>query len=151
MAGTQNFGLERFGPEGRISQNNYKFSDKDRQTIDALLYTLFQHDHREVAQNVQLAGPLQRADLAVVSTGGTIGSGQDLYYRIAFVDSTGNETEASVASIISTGDRHHGWCVGARDLPLCRGFLSDRDRRHTCAKRTSHCGAVRHFHQHDHH
>ncbi len=44
MGKTTNFGLNRFGQEGRISDEGYKFSLKDRDIIDTLLFSLFMLD-----------------------------------------------------------------------------------------------------------
>jgi hypothetical protein len=104
MAKTRNFSLEKFGAEGRISDNNYKFSSRDRDTIDALFHTLMNHDHRNVGVVSALAGPTQPPVPTVSTTGGTISSGRTFYYKISFSDSSGNETEASTAVAVSTPD-----------------------------------------------
>ena len=93
MGKTQNFGLNKFGAEGRISDDGYKFSNKDRDLIDTLLYTLFQHDHRVVAAPV--SSPEQAPVLTLSTSGGSIPAGTDLYYGISFVDTFGNETAIS--------------------------------------------------------
>lgn len=90
---TKYFGLESFGPGGSISQNGYKFTQRDRETIDALLYTIYQHDHRPT-QAVALVGPSTRPTVTA-GTGGTFKAGTTLYYRISYVDTNGNETQAS--------------------------------------------------------
>lgn len=90
---TTNFGLESFGAEGSLSQNGYKFTGKDRQTLDNLIWSLFQHDHRGT-QTVQLAGPSARPTVTA-GTGGTFSAGSYYYYRISFRDANGNETQAS--------------------------------------------------------
>jgi hypothetical protein len=101
---TQNFSLEQFGPSGRISDNNYKFSDRDRATIDSLLWTLIQHDHRDTSTDSVMTGPTQRPDITLSTTGGTIPAGQSMYYKIAYVDANGNETEASITAETATTD-----------------------------------------------
>lgn len=102
MSSTQNFGLERFGPNGRISDNSYKFSGRDRDTIDALLWTFANHDHRDTSVESVMSGPNGRPELEEIQTGGSIPAGQTLYYEVSYVDSFGNETEASVAGVVST-------------------------------------------------
>jgi len=102
MSSTQYFGFERFGPEGRISDNNYKFSGRDKDTLDSILWTLVQHDHRDTSVESTMAGPGDRPDLTSSSTGGTIPAGQTMYYKVSYVDSFGNETESSIASTSST-------------------------------------------------
>jgi hypothetical protein len=90
---TSNFGLESFGAEGSLSQNGYKFTLKDREIIDALVWTLFQHDHR-ATQSAQLEGPGARPTVTA-GTGGTFKAGSYYYYRISYLDVNGNETQAS--------------------------------------------------------
>lgn len=102
--GTQNFSLEQFGPSGRISDNNYKFTDRDRETIDALLWTLYNHTHSDTSVLPTLAGPEFRPSLTLSTTGGTLPAGQIMYYKASYVDETGNETEASPAGSLSTPD-----------------------------------------------
>ncbi len=101
MAKTTNFGLNKFGQEGRISDEGYKYSNKDRETIDALLYTLFQHDHRDTSQTTFL-GPQNRPTLTLLTTGGTIPAATDVYYRISYLDTFSNETEASISETVRT-------------------------------------------------
>ena len=101
MAKTTNFGLNRFGQEGRISDEGYKFSNKDRETLDSLLYTLYQHDHRAVNQTTFL-GPQNRPTLVLNTTGGTIPASTDVYYRISYQDAFSNETEASISETVRT-------------------------------------------------
>ncbi len=100
---TQNFGLEAFQSEGRISDNNYKFSGRDRETIDAILWMLTTHDHRDTSLVTVLAGATQYASLTVATTGGTIPAGVVFYYKISYVDEFGNETESTPAVGVGTG------------------------------------------------
>ena len=104
MSTTQNFGFERFGQEGRISDNNNKYSDRDRATFDALFWTLYNHDHRDTSVTSSLAAPVYRPDLTVTTTGVSIPSGVIYYYKISYVDQYGNETEASTANSVGTAD-----------------------------------------------
>lgn len=101
MATTNRFGLEAFGAEGSISQNGYKFSHRDRLTMDALFWTLFNHDHRPTDHVDTLFGPQGRPVLSL-DGGGTFSPGSNLYYRISYMDASGNETEASIASFVQT-------------------------------------------------
>lgn len=103
MARTQHFNLAAFGPEGKISDSGYKFSLKDRQIIDALLYTLFTHDHAATSQ-VSIAGPTQRPALTLNTSGGTIPPATSLYYGISYVDGSGNETDISTSAYVRTQD-----------------------------------------------
>lgn len=99
---TQHFGLENFGAEGRISDKGYKFTNKDRQILDSLLYTLFNHDHRAVGSLDSIPNPTGYPSLATATTGGNLPADTDYYYRISFVDSSGNESVASAASYVRT-------------------------------------------------
>lgn len=101
MAETTNFALNKFGDEGRISDEGNKFSLKDRDTIDSLLYTLYLHDHRPVSQTT-FVGPLFRPTLLLNATGGSIAASTSLYYRISYVDANNNETEASTSQTVLT-------------------------------------------------
>lgn len=92
MGQTTNFGLEKFGSEGSISQNGYKFSSKDRETLDSLIYTLFNHDHR-TTDATPINDP-SRPTLAAGSSGNFL-AGTTLFYKVSFRDSQGNETAAS--------------------------------------------------------
>ena len=102
MGRTQNFGFSKFGPEGRISDDAYKFTNKDRVMLDTLLYTLFQHDHREVA--APISSPQQQPSLTLATSGGAIPAGTDLYYGISFVDTFGNETAISPLAYVRSPD-----------------------------------------------
>jgi hypothetical protein len=101
MGVTSNFGLNKFGSEGRITDEGSKFSNKDRDTIDALLFTLYNHDHKLV-NTTPLEGPDQSPGLAAASGSGTLGANTNYFYRISFTDTNGNETLASPASIVKT-------------------------------------------------
>ncbi len=102
MGSTQHFGLNKFGAEGRISDDSYKFSNKDRVTIDTLLYTLYQHDHRTAVSPV--SSPAQQPTLTLSTSGGTIPAATDLYYGISFVDTFGNETAVSPLGYVRSPD-----------------------------------------------
>ena len=101
MGKTTNFGLNRFGQEGRISDEGYKFSLKDRDIIDTLLFTLFNHDHRAV-NSFTFIGPQNRPTLTLNTTGGTLPASADLFYRLSFRDDNGNETEGSISATVRT-------------------------------------------------
>jgi len=101
MAKTQNFGLEKFGTEGRISDNGHKFSLRDRESIDSLFYSLFNHDHRQIAV-LDVVAPTQAPLLTHSSTGGTLPANTDYYYTISYRDSNGNETEVTASAYIAT-------------------------------------------------
>ncbi len=106
MARTQHLGLNKFGAEGRISDEGYKFSNRDRDLIDTLIQSLLLHDHNPDASGASLVGPPAGTapTLTVATSGGVLLAGRDYYYKIAYVDVLGNETEAGVAGLASTPD-----------------------------------------------
>ena len=101
MGQTQHFGLQKFGSEGRISDEGHKFSNRDRDTLDALLYQLYNHDHRLTGTNI-LNGPQNPPVVTVSNSGGTLGPGTAYWYKVSYRDSAGNETVAAPAAIAIT-------------------------------------------------
>jgi hypothetical protein len=99
---TQHFGFEKFGSEGRISNNGHKFSLKDRDTLDVLLFKLFNHDHKDTSDFGPLEGPNFPVETTATAGGGTLGAGTALFYKISYIDFEGSETVASPATIVST-------------------------------------------------
>ncbi len=106
MGRTQHLGLNKFGAEGRISDEGYKFSNRDRDLIDTILQSLLLHDHSPEASGSSLVGPPAGTvpTLTVATSGGVLLAGRDYYYKIAYVDVLGNETEAGAAGLASTPD-----------------------------------------------
>lgn len=106
MAKTQHFGLNKFGPEGRLSDEGHKFTLKDRDLIDSLLFALTSHNHSSGSATSRLPGPGDGAavylELEVDTTGGTLLAGRDYYYKFSYVDEQGNETAASPSTVAST-------------------------------------------------
>lgn len=101
MGQTQHFGLNKFGSEGRLSDEGYKFSLKDREIIDSLFWTLYNHDHRDVTAET-LNGPTFYPETTVNTTGGTLGPNTTFFYRVSYLDAYGNETVASPAATAIT-------------------------------------------------
>jgi len=106
VARTQHFGLNKFGAEGRLSDEGYKYTLRDRDLIDALIHSLTVHNHQAPSVATSLAGPPASVylDLTLNTTGGNLLAGRDYYYKFAYLDDQGNETEASSAVLISTPD-----------------------------------------------
>lgn len=103
MSQTTNFGLETFGPEGRLADNGHKFTGRDRRTIDALLWQLFHHDHGGDDQDVLVGfNPVSFPQLTLIPDTGLLPAGRTYHYKISYVDINGNETEASAPSTIDT-------------------------------------------------
>lgn len=103
MGSTNFFNFTKFGSEGRLSDQNYKFSNRDRETIDSFFWTLLNHDHRVTSSSI-LTGPTQVPVTTLVTTGGVLPAGVAYYYKISFRDTSGNETEASTTAAQSTPD-----------------------------------------------
>jgi len=100
--GTKYFSLEKFGADGRISDKGYKFSLRDRETMDSLLWLLMNHDHREVSTSGTMTGPTELPEAVTSNVGGNM-RGDVLYsYKISYTDQYGNETEASAAVAVNT-------------------------------------------------
>lgn len=106
MGRTQHLGFNKFGAEGRISDEGYKFSLRDRDLLDSILQSLLLHDHSLVPTGNSLVGPPSGTapTLTVANSGGTLLAGRDYYYKIAYTDVNGNETEAGAAGLASTPD-----------------------------------------------
>ncbi len=105
MGRTQHLGLNKFGAEGRLSDEGHKFSLRDRDLIDSLIQSLLLHNHAPV-QGDSLVGPPSGTapTLTLGTTGGILLAGRDYYYKVAYVDINGNETEAGAAGLVSTPD-----------------------------------------------
>lgn len=103
MSKTTNFGLEKFGAEGRLSDNGFKFTGKDREIIDALLFTLANHDHRKASGvTATLAGPIELLNLTQAVSGGVLAGGTTYFYKVSYTDFSGNETAAGPGFGITT-------------------------------------------------
>lgn len=100
---TTHLGFNKFGPSGAIADEGYKFALKDRELLDALLWTLLNHDHRQV-YNARLADPSfdQPPALTVSTTGGTLPAGKNYFYKFSYIDADGNETAGSTAGFTNT-------------------------------------------------
>jgi hypothetical protein len=97
MSGTTpRFGFTWFdgaSQTGAISDDGNKYTGSDRQLLDRVLTALEGHDHAASAStaSTQPDGP----SLAYASTGGSLQAGKTYFYKIAFVDAAGLETDAS--------------------------------------------------------
>lgn len=98
---TQNFGLTRVAQGEQFSKNGFAFSDRDVQTLDALLHALANHIHDG---DDRLRGPEFEPDLVAMDSGGTLPSDTTFYYRVSFLDRWGLETEASDEVAVTTSE-----------------------------------------------
>lgn len=94
MARTPNFGLSAFGAGENITANAYKHTNRDRYTLDALLWTLFNHDHSTFEVGDPITPPA--VPYAEVQLGeGAMPAGSGFTYMVTFIDEFGNETAPS--------------------------------------------------------
>lgn len=98
---TQNFGLNKVTDVTELAADGYKFGDKDRDILDALLKTLMTHDH---SGQGSISDPNEFIDFTIANTGGNITAGVERFYRFSFVDANGNETLASPERYVDIPD-----------------------------------------------
>lgn len=97
---TQHFGFTRIARGEQFDKNGFAFSDLDPLMLDQLLFALANHSHDG---NERLRGPGDVVpSLTTQATGGTLPSDTTFYYRIAYCDRWGLETEASDEVAITT-------------------------------------------------
>ena len=98
MSSTARFGLKKLGPNEKISDEGFKFSDADIDTVDQLLewaVELHHHTGETIASETPSAPP----NLAV-EDGGYFDAGQRLFYKITVVDENGYEGAATPAAYV---------------------------------------------------
>jgi hypothetical protein len=103
MAGqTPRFGLNFFGGDtpGSISEDDDKFTNEDRLTIDRLLSALESHSHRVTTTT---PGPTAVPD-ADFDTGGELDAGLEYFYVVSFVNADGLETAAGPEASVQMPD-----------------------------------------------
>lgn len=100
MAQTPRFGLSRVQSGDSLSQNGYKYSDADRLTIENLIYAALQHHHTGLAIPAPSTGTAPSLDLD--STFGAIPGARRVFYKITWVDVSGNETVATPEAYVDT-------------------------------------------------
>lgn len=101
MGQTKRFQLNKFGGAdgGSVSDDGYKFSDRDRDTLDAILAAYEAHNH---SGGDRLTDPGAAPTLSLLKEGGALPGGRTYYYRVAFMDAYGLETAASAEALIAT-------------------------------------------------
>lgn len=105
MGLTPNYGFTTIGSagDGRLSDNDYKFTYADRLLNDRLHKRMATHHHMGGAStsiDAPLAGPI----VNLSTTGGTIEAGTRVYYKFTLVDELGFESAPSPVSVIDTPD-----------------------------------------------
>lgn len=84
----------------QLTTSSTPIPNADREKIDALLYHA--NNHRHSGSTVDLATQPAAPTLTVVVDAGQITSGQNVYYRIATVHSSGFESVASIEDYVAT-------------------------------------------------
>ena len=94
MAGnTSHYGLKKLTANDTFSSDGYKFTDADRDQMDALLYLGAEGHHHTGASTG--TGPTLAPSLTLSSTGGTLAAGVTYYYVYTYVNEYGQESTAS--------------------------------------------------------
>lgn len=101
MALTKRFQLNKFGGAdgGSIADDGYKFSERDRDTLDAILSAFEAHAH---TGGDRLVDPAAAPTLSLLTEGGALPGGRTYYYRVAFLDRYGLETAGSAEASVAT-------------------------------------------------
>lgn len=97
---TDHFGFTRVSVGETMTKNGYAVLDTDRLRLDGLLYALENHRHDG---SVRLDGPSVAPTGVVSTSGGSLPSGQTLYYAVSYVDQWGLETAPSPEVSVVTG------------------------------------------------
>lgn len=101
MSSTSNYGLQKLEQGGKFSDNSYKYTSADRDTIDRILNigaTSHVHDGAENIPDLPSEPPILTLD----TTTGVIPPSTRVYYKYTFVDALGNESTPSAEAFIDT-------------------------------------------------
>jgi len=99
MTSTPNFHLKKLGQGEHMSDEGYKFSDADRDTIDRLLALGATHHHTGASPSSYADG-LGAPTLTAHVAGGSIPAGVRVFYKVALVDPNGFESVAGPESYV---------------------------------------------------
>lgn len=98
MSRTARFRLKKLGPNERISDDGFEFSNGNIDRIDQLLeYAVELHEH--TGELVSTETPSAPPNL-LLDTGGGFEAGERFFYKITIVDDDGHEGEASSATYV---------------------------------------------------
>lgn len=104
MAGlTSRYGLQKLSRGDTLAQSGYKFSDRDRDVMDQLLY-LGAEGHRHTGDAAVVEEPDTAASLTLSASGGSIPGGTRVFYKYTWVDDQGQESIASPEAYVDTPD-----------------------------------------------
>lgn len=101
MGTTPNYGLSTITGSVPFSTDSYKYTNRDRLTIDRLL-ALGAEGHHHDGEDAASEDPVDPAGLTLDSTQGALEAGTRVYYKFSLVDPTGAETAASPESYVDT-------------------------------------------------
>jgi hypothetical protein len=91
---TNHYQLQELSAGDPFSTNGQKYTTSDRAEIDRLLYVGAEGHHHN-GDGISQADPALAGSTSVSTTGGTISSGLNVYYKYTWVDVNGFETAAS--------------------------------------------------------
>lgn len=100
MASTPRFGLSRIQAGDSFGADGFKFSDADRLTIENLIYSALQHHHTGAVTEVPATDTAPDVDLD--STFGAVPGNHRVFYKMTWVDVSGNETVATPEAYVDT-------------------------------------------------
>lgn len=103
MAGyTSHYSLKKLNSGDSLSDDGYKFTDPDRDTIDLLLYLAGEAHHHTGGGSGGTTTPTEAANVTLVTNSGVLPAGRRVYYEYTYVDATGVESGASPEVFIDT-------------------------------------------------
>ena len=98
---TDNFGLSKLTANDRMSDDDYKFSESDRDLIDAKLY-LGAVGHTHDGSGVGIDDPDEPLGYTLSGGSGSLPAGTTVRYKYTYVDQFGSETAASPELSVTT-------------------------------------------------
>lgn len=98
---TERYSLTTLGSGDRISDNDFKYVSRDRETIDYLLGLGAELHHHDGAE-AEIGDPETGLSYVLVEDEGYIPAGKTLYYKFSYVNEQGAETAASPAISVVT-------------------------------------------------
>lgn len=104
-AQTRHFGLNKLRRGDSFSDDNYKFTDADRDTVDTVAFFGLNHHHTGgPVGDGSVTGPVDPPGAVGVDAGGSIPNGLRLRYVYTIVDGDGFESLPSPEEVFTTPD-----------------------------------------------
>lgn len=97
---TSHYGFQVLGLNDKLSENDYQFTSADKDDLDTLLYSLFNHHHN--GDSVASNDPTNPVGLSLSTSGGIIGPGLTVRYKYSLIDVNGVESVASPEATMVT-------------------------------------------------